>query len=113
VGVDAELWSAADCCRFPARERARGNFNRGHNSQPASWLAPKRQQAAALQSGLRPHKHWVWDTGLLQAISRNPATFAAALEKRITPQELAEWQKGSIDDWAGRIANESIAEVLA
>ena len=43
-----------DC--FPGRELACGNFNRGHNSQPASWLAPKRQQASALQSGLRPHK---------------------------------------------------------
>ena len=55
----------------------------------------------------------MWDTGLLQPISRNPATFAAELESRMTPQELAEWQKGSVDDWAGRIANESIAEVLA
>ena len=43
--------------------------------------------------------HRVWDTGLLQHISRNPAALAAALEGRITPLDLAEWQKGSIEDW--------------
>jgi hypothetical protein len=43
--------------------------------------------------------HWVWDTGLLQHINRNPAAFAAELESRITPQNQAEWQKGSIEDW--------------
>jgi hypothetical protein len=43
--------------------------------------------------------HWVWDTGLLQRISRNPAAFAAQLESRITPREQAEWPKGSIEDW--------------
>jgi hypothetical protein len=45
-----ELWSAAACCRFPPRELARGNFNGDRNFPPASWLAKKRQQAAALQS---------------------------------------------------------------
>jgi len=49
------------------------------------------------------------DTGLLQHINRNPATFAADLESRITPRGEAEWQKGSIDDWAGRIAFQTIA----
>ena len=43
--------------------------------------------------------HWVWDTGLLQHINRNAAAFAAELESRITPQDQAEWQKGSIEDW--------------
>lgn len=42
--------------------------------------------------------HWVWDTGLLQHINRNPAAFAAKLESRITPQDQAEWQKGRIED---------------
>jgi hypothetical protein len=46
----AKLWSAAACCRFPPHELARGNFDGEHNSPPASWLATKRQQAAALQS---------------------------------------------------------------
>ncbi len=35
--------------------------------------------------------HWVWDTGLLQHINRNPAAFAAELESRISPQDKAEW----------------------
>ena len=43
--------------------------------------------------------HWVWDTGLLQHITRNPAAFAAELESRITPRDQAEWQKGSIEGW--------------
>lgn len=43
--------------------------------------------------------HWVWDTGLLQRINRNPAALAAELESRITPQDQAEWQKGTIEDW--------------
>ena len=43
--------------------------------------------------------HWVWDTGLLQHIARNPSALAAELESRITPQDQAVWQKGSIEDW--------------
>jgi hypothetical protein len=43
--------------------------------------------------------HWVWDTGLLEHISRNPAALAAELESRITPQNAAEWERGSIEDW--------------
>ena len=42
--------SAAADCHFPPCELARGIFNREHDSQPASWLVTKRQQAAALQS---------------------------------------------------------------
>jgi hypothetical protein len=49
AGRRAELWSAAACCRFPPRELARRDFSRGNNSPPASWLEPKRQQAAALR----------------------------------------------------------------
>jgi hypothetical protein len=57
-----------------------------HKSQPACWLVSKRQQAAALQSGLRPHKHWVRGTGLLQRLNRYPAAFAAELKSRMNPQ---------------------------
>ena len=42
---------------------------------------------------------WVWDTGLLQHINRNPAGFATEPESRFTLQDRAEWQKGSIEDW--------------
>jgi hypothetical protein len=47
-----------------------------------------------------PHNlHWVWDTGLLEQINCNPETLAADLESRITPQDRAEWVKGTIEAW--------------
>ena len=59
--------------------------------------------------GHRDNLHCVWDTGLLPHINRDPAALAVELESRITPRDEAEWQKGSIDDWAGRIAFQTIA----
>ena len=41
----------------------------------------------------------MWDTGVLEQISHNPEALAAELESRITPQDRAEWTKGSIEDW--------------
>ena len=50
--------------------------------------------------GGRPDNlHWVWDTGLLEHINRNPEALATELESKITPQDRAEWQQGAIDDW--------------
>jgi hypothetical protein len=43
--------------------------------------------------------HWIWDTGLLERINRNPEALAADLESKITPQDRAEWEKGSVEDW--------------
>jgi hypothetical protein len=43
--------------------------------------------------------HWVWDTGLLERIDRNPQALAAELERRITDQDRANWVRGSIEDW--------------
>jgi hypothetical protein len=43
--------------------------------------------------------HWVWDTGLLERVNRNAEALAADLESRITPQDRAEWTKGTIEDW--------------
>jgi S1/P1 Nuclease len=43
--------------------------------------------------------HWVWDTGLLEHINRNPEALAAELESRITPRDRAEWEKGTVEDW--------------
>jgi hypothetical protein len=69
--------------------------------------------------------HWVWDTGLLHHVNRNPAAFAAELESRITPQDRAEWQKGTIEDWVmeghrlaqkvayGDLSNENPAPITA
>ena len=53
LAIGAKLWSAAACCRFPPRELARGDFDLAQTSPPASWLAKKPQQAAALQSSAR------------------------------------------------------------
>ena len=48
----------------------------------------------------RPNNlHWIWDTGLLEHISRNPEALAAELEGRITAEDRAQWVKGSIEDW--------------
>lgn len=49
--------------------------------------------------GRSDNLHWVWDTGLLQQIDRNPEALAVELESRITPRDQEEWQKGSIEDW--------------
>jgi len=46
---------------------------------------------------------WVWDTGLLEQINRNPEALVAELESRITPQDWASrlrcWQTWG--DWCG------------
>ena len=43
--------------------------------------------------------HWVWDTGLLEHINGNPNALASELESKITAQDRATWDKGSIEDW--------------
>ena len=50
--------------------------------------------------GHRDNLHWVWDTGLLRDIDRDPEMLAAHLEVRITGEARKEWEKGSIEDWA-------------
>lgn len=49
--------------------------------------------------GRHDNLHWIWDTGLLERINRSEQDFAAELEKRTAPQDRAEWEKGSIEDW--------------
>jgi S1/P1 Nuclease len=44
--------------------------------------------------------HWIWGTGLLEHINRNPEALAAELESRITPQDREKWVRDSIEDWA-------------
>ena len=43
--------------------------------------------------------HWVWDTGLLEHIDRNPEVLAAELVSRITAQDRTVWVKGTVEDW--------------
>jgi hypothetical protein len=65
--------------------------------------------------------HWIWDTGLLDHINRNPEALAAELDKHITAQDRAAWTPGDIEDWVleghrlaqavayGDLGNESLA----
>ena len=50
--------------------------------------------------GRSDNLHWLWDTGLLAQIDRNPRELATDLEGQITPRERARWDKGSLADWA-------------
>jgi S1/P1 Nuclease len=61
--------------------------------------------------GKRDNLHWVWDTGLLEHVNRNEDELAAEMEQRITPQERAEWEKGSFEDWVleGHALAQSVA----
>jgi S1/P1 Nuclease len=43
--------------------------------------------------------HWVWDTGLVERIDRNPQALARELECRITEEDRAAWVEGRIEDW--------------
>src|SRR5208337_3369715 len=44
--------------------------------------------------GQSDNLHWVWDTGMLRHVTRNPHTLAARLERRITEQDRATWVDG-------------------
>jgi hypothetical protein len=44
--------------------------------------------------------HWVWDTGLLQHAGRDPQELAKGLEQIITAQDVAAWDRGTVEDWA-------------
>jgi len=55
--------------------------------------------------------HWVWDTGLLDHINRKPEALAAELESTITPEDRAEWTKGTIEDWV--IEGHRLAQTVA
>jgi hypothetical protein len=50
--------------------------------------------------GYRDNLHWVWDTGLLRDINRNAKALAAELKSRITPEDRAQWGRGTVEDWA-------------
>jgi len=44
--------------------------------------------------------HWVWDTGLLEHISRDEEALARQMERRVTDEEQEAWKQGSLGDWA-------------
>jgi hypothetical protein len=43
--------------------------------------------------------HWVWDSGLIEDIDRDPESLAEELEHRITLEERVAWDKGTVEDW--------------
>jgi hypothetical protein len=43
--------------------------------------------------------HWVWDTGLVEEINRDPRSLAAELGREVTDAERAAWQTGSVESW--------------
>ena len=63
-----------------------GNGDRGGNGRHVAF------------EGHSDNLHWVWDTGLLERVNRNTEALAAELASRITPQDRAEWTKGTIED---------------
>jgi hypothetical protein len=54
----------------------------------------------AIFNGRPDNLHWVWDTGLLVRLGRDPDGLARRLEKRITAEEVLEWQRGTVLQWA-------------
>jgi hypothetical protein len=55
--------------------------------------------------------HWIWDTGMLEQINRNPEALAQELERHVTDQDRASWTKGSIEDWV--LEGHSLAQTVA
>jgi hypothetical protein len=48
----------------------------------------------------RDELHGYWDTQFVEAQENSPSEFAQRLIAQVTPQQKAEWEKGSVDDWA-------------
>lgn len=51
--------------------------------------------------GHRTSLHAMWDTGILApAVNGDERAYALRLNKDIRPQQIAEWSKGSVEQWA-------------
>jgi len=66
---------------------------------------------AVIFEGHPDNLHWVWDTGLVQEINRDPRSLAAELESEITDSERAAWQAGSVESWV--LASHRLAQTVA
>jgi hypothetical protein len=44
--------------------------------------------------------HRLWDSDLIHRIGGNDRAWADRVEREITPEAIAEWSRGSVDDWA-------------
>jgi hypothetical protein len=62
-------------------------------------------------AGRRDNMHFVWDDNVVEALGRDPDEVASRLETRITPDEVRDWKRGSVEDWANetfRVAGKEI-----
>jgi len=50
--------------------------------------------------GEETNLHAVWDTAIVAGLGNDPASVAAGLDARITPQEAHAWSRGGPADWA-------------
>jgi hypothetical protein len=48
----------------------------------------------------RDELHAFWDTQFVDGLGRAPATIARQLIEQITPEQKAQWEPGSVNDWA-------------
>jgi len=73
--------------------------DRGGNLQPVVF------------DGHPDNLHWVWDTGLVEAINRDPQELAAKLGRGITDSERVRWQAGTLEAWT--LESHSVAQAVA
>lgn len=55
--------------------------------------------------------HWVWDTGLVEEISRDPRALAAELGGEITDAKRAAWETGTAESWV--LESHRLAQTVA
>jgi len=55
--------------------------------------------------------HAVWDNDVVKALGRDPDTVAVELEQQIAPQQVAQWQRGSVAEWANQSFHVAKSEI--
>ncbi|HXJ92017.1 MAG TPA: S1/P1 nuclease [Terriglobia bacterium] len=75
------------------------NHDKGGNTQMVTF------------EGHPDNLHWVWDTGLVEEIDRDPQALAAELGREITNMNRATWQTGSIESWV--LESHRLAQTVA
>ncbi len=68
----------------------------GHNNDRGGNLT----QVRFLNQERGTNLHRVWDSSLLDHEGRDRQAWVAALSELATPENVAEWSKGDVDDWA-------------
>jgi hypothetical protein len=59
----------------------------------------------------RDELHGFWDTEFVEGLGRAPSTIAQQLIEQITPELKAQWEPGSVDEWAMETFQISKADV--